>query len=181
MTRTEILKVLAEQDRAGRHVFTVHELAKLLYATDQTTALKATLQRMTRDGLLIRGAKGIYVNALSRHLGENTIELVAKQMRRGEYNYISLESALSAYGLISQIPVDRLTLMTTGRSGEYRTPFGVIEFVHTKRPLSVLLDSMIVRERPLRFATKAAALRDLRRVGRNTHLIDEQACNETEY
>ena len=98
---------------------------------------------MTRDGLLIRGSKRIYVYALSKHLGPNTIELVAKQMRRGEYNDISLESALSASGLISQIPIDRLTIMTTGRSGEYRTPFGVIAFTHTKRSLKVLLDSMI--------------------------------------
>ncbi len=34
----------------------------------------------------------------------------------GEYNYVSLESMLSEYGLISQIPIDRLTVMTTGRN-----------------------------------------------------------------
>lgn len=45
-----------------------------------------------------------------------SLELVA----RGEYNYISLESALSEYGIISQIPIDRLTIMTTGRKGEYK-------------------------------------------------------------
>ncbi|MDV7106381.1 hypothetical protein R3X26_18525 [Vibrio sp. TH_r3] len=31
---------------------------------------------------------------------------------------------LSDFGVISQIPVDRLTVMTTGRSGEFKTPLG---------------------------------------------------------
>ena len=57
-------------------------------------------------------------------------------MRRGEYSYISLETMLSEYGAISQVPIDRLTVMTTGRKGEYETPFGVIEFTHTKRKYS---------------------------------------------
>ncbi len=59
----------------------------------------------------------VYPFTLSRHKGGNTIEYVAKSLRRGEYNYISLESALSKYGVISQIPIDRLTVMTTGRKG----------------------------------------------------------------
>ncbi|PHM28446.1 hypothetical protein [Xenorhabdus budapestensis] len=62
-----------------------------------------------------------------------TAKDLAKAMRRGEYNYVSLESALSEYGAISQIPIDRLTVMTTGRKGTYKTPFGIIEFTHTKR------------------------------------------------
>ncbi len=41
-----------------------------------------------------------------------------------------LESALSEYGVISQIPIDRLTIMTTGRKGHYKTPYGTIEFTH---------------------------------------------------
>lgn len=54
-------------------------------------------------------------------------------MRFGEHNYVSLESALSEYGLIAQIPIDRLTIMTTGRSSTYKTSFGIIEYTHTKR------------------------------------------------
>ncbi len=115
--------------------------------------------------------------SLSLHKGADTLEEVAKTLRRGEYNYVSLESALSEYGIISQIPVGRITVVTTGRKGEYRTPYGIIEFTHTKRPLSEVLESMIDRQRPLRVATKEAALRDLRRVGRNTHLIDSEEAN----
>jgi len=83
------------------------------------------------------------------------MEHIAKALRRGEYNYVSLESILSEYGLISQIPMDRLTVMTTDRSGIYKTPYGVIELTHTKRPVADLLDSMQkVEGRPLRIATK---------------------------
>lgn len=92
----------------------------------------------------------------------------------GEYNYVSLESALSEYNAISQIPVDRLTVMTTGRKGEYHTAFGVIEFTHTKRSLDDILFSIRDVGRPLRMATPQAVWRDLIRVARNTHLVDEQ-------
>ncbi|WP_422139500.1 hypothetical protein [Endozoicomonas sp. ALC020] len=69
------------------------------------------------------------------------VQSIAIALRRGDYNYISLESALSEYGAISQIPVDRLTIMTTGRKGEYKTPFGVLEFTHTRRSVADILDS----------------------------------------
>jgi hypothetical protein len=97
---------------------------------------------------------------------------------RGFYNYISLESALSEAGAISQIPLDRLTVMTTGRKGEYRTPYGVIEFTHTKRPEMEILDHVYSAGRPLKMATLTTALRDLKRVGRNTHLLDWEMLNE---
>jgi len=48
----------------------------------------------------------------------------------------------------------------------------MIEFTHTKRPVTDILSSARNRGHPLRIATKEAALRDLKRVGRNTHLID---------
>ena len=83
----------------------------------------------------------------------HTLENVAKAMRRGEYNYVSLESALSEYGVISQIPM-RLTVMTTGRKGEVNTPFGTIEFTHTSRPIHDILDDIHDIGRPLRLAGK---------------------------
>ena len=67
--------------------------------------------------ILIRALNGVYVFALSRHLSTDTLELIARTARRGEYNYVSLESALSEYGIISQVPIDRLAIMTTGRKG----------------------------------------------------------------
>ncbi|MCY4301806.1 MAG: hypothetical protein OXC68_08745 [Aestuariivita sp.] len=62
--------------------------------------------------------------------------------------------------------------MTTGRSGLIKTPFGQIEFTHTKRNISNILNQTRDIDRPLRIATPNAAVRDLRRVGHNVHLID---------
>ena len=65
--------------------------------------------------------------------------------------------------------------MTTGRKGIYNTTYGVIEFTHTKRTVKNILESTSkVNERPLRMASKEAALRDLRRVGRNMNLINPE-------
>lgn len=68
--------------------------------------------------------------------------------------------------------------MTTGRAGIFETPFGRIEFIHTKRSVEDILDNTVDIGRPLRMATPQAAARDLRRVGRNVHLIDEEALEE---
>ncbi|PSJ36608.1 hypothetical protein C7I36_16485 [Zobellella taiwanensis] len=177
MHQSTAIQRLAVLDQQGRYVFTSRDLGKL-FPEDGERAFQASLQRLVKHGVLTRATKGIYVFTLSRHKGLHTLELIAKAMRRGEYNYVSLESALSEYGVISQIPIDRLTVMSTGRKGEYKTPFGVIEFTHTKRPVRDLLEHLHQVGRPLRLASKQVAYRDLKRVGRNTHLVDEEALNE---
>lgn len=69
--------------------------------------------------------------------------------------------------------------MTTGRSGEFKTPLGTIEFTHTKRnPINILENTSLVG-RPLRLATKQTAYRDLKRVGRNTHLVNDDALHNS--
>ncbi|BBM66921.1 hypothetical protein VA249_35670 [Vibrio alfacsensis] len=134
--------------------------------------MNETLKRLVKNQILERVARGIYLYALSKdRFSANTLEIIAKTLRRGEYSYVSLESALSEYGVISQIPVNRLTVMTTGRKGEYKTRYGVIEFTHTKKSVPDIIDSIRSVGRPLRIATQETAIRDLKRVGRNVHLI----------
>ena len=178
MHQIEAVRQLMRYDNEGTHVFTKKDLAKI-FREDRTHALDASLIRLVRSGVLRRAVKGVYVNALSPNQGPDTIEYVARAMRRGDYNYVSLESALSEYGVISQIPM-RLTVMTTGRRGEYNTPFGVIEFTHTARPTLDVINGMTDVGRPLKFATKQTAYRDLKRVRRNLHLIDESVLHEDE-
>lgn len=177
MRQSEAIRRLAEFDQRGRYVFATRDMAKV-FPEDTPRSREATLKRLVSARILERPSKGVYLYALSRNKGKDTLEMIAKTLRRGEYNYVSLESALSEYGVISQIPVGRLTVVTTGRKGEYKTPYGVIEFTHTKRSVSDILSSMKGRGRPLRVATKRVAVRDLRRVGRNTHLIDNEAVHE---
>jgi len=69
--------------------------------------------------------------------------------------------------------------MTTDASGSYNTPYGLIEFRHTKRPLVELIErTMLIEGRPMRIATKQAAVTDLMRAGRNTTMIDQDALND---
>ncbi len=174
MNRTIALKKFTEWDKQGRYVFTLADLNKI-FAEDSPKTLQAGLNRLVKDGLLARPVRGIYVFNFAHSQDSYTIEHIARALRRGEYNYVSLESALSEYGIISQIPIDRLTVMTTGRKGTYATPFGTIEFTHTKRQQQDILAGMVQTNRPLKIATPEYALRDLKRVGRNVHLVNEKA------
>ncbi|MBY5945995.1 type IV toxin-antitoxin system AbiEi family antitoxin [Photobacterium rosenbergii] len=165
---------LDEFDSKCYYVFHKRDLRRLFFE-DTDTAFKQSVSRLLKRGILERPAKSIYVYARSRHKGSRTIERIASLLRKYEYNYISLESALSQYGVISQIPIDRITIMTTGRKGIFKTTYGVIEFTHTKRSASNIINSTLKTDYPLRIAKVETAVRDLKRVGRNTHLIDMDA------
>ena len=172
MTREQAVRVLAMMDKKGKYVFTHHELTRL-FPEDAAKTFNEGLSRLVRAGILKRACRGIYVNEHAASVDSFLIEQIAKALRRGEYSYISLETILSEYGLISQVLIDRLTVMTTGRKGIYKTPYGVIEFTHTKRSVkNILLNTQLINKRPLRIAKKAAAIRDLKRVGRNLNLLN---------
>lgn len=178
MKKLQAIHIIRDFDKKGRFVFSKHDLSKLFPEDNQKT-LEEGLIRLVKAGLLVRACRGIYVNDFSQSKDSYVIEHVAKALRRGEYNYVSLESILSEYGVISQIPLDRLTVMTTGRKGTYQTPYGVIEFTHTKRSIADILNSINdVAGRPLRVASKQAAIRDLIRVGRNINLLHREDDDE---
>jgi len=170
----DALNVFRHWDTKGRHVFTKQQLAKL-FPADSPKTFTEGLSRLVKAGLLVRACRGVYVNPHAQSFDSYVVERIAKALRRGEYNYVSLESMLSEYGEISQIPIDRLTVMTTGRKGSYKTPYGVIEFTHTKRPLSDIISHIERAEkRPLRIAKREAAWRDLKRVGRNIQMVKKE-------
>lgn len=178
MNRTRAIEILRHWDKCGRYVFTRSQLARL-FPEDSPKTFTEGLQRLVKAGLLVRACRGIYVNPYSQSFDSRVIEHIARALRPGAYSYVSLESRLAEFGAISQIPVDRLTVMTTGRKGVYRTPYGVIEFTHTKRPIAdVLAGIRQVEARPLRIATKAAAWRDLKRVGRNVGMVNREALGD---
>lgn len=179
MLRTDAIRTFAEWSRQGRDVFTVSDL-RILFPDDREDALSEALRRLVKDGILIRAAKGIYVNAHGGQDRQRTLEKVASAFRRGEQIYISLETALSLYGVISQVPIDHLTLMTTGKKGRLKTPWGTIEMTHTARSVADVVRGTVKTDGPLRLASPATALRDLRRVGRNLHLVDMDEFEEAD-
>lgn len=174
MKKMELFRKLSELDRRGVHVLARRDIEKL-FPEEGEKAMEKSLQRMVADGLLQRVAKGLYVNPAATSKNRWIAEEIAKALRPGSMSYVSLESILSEYGVISQIPVNRMTVMTTGKSGLLETPYGTIEFTHTKRGAAEIVKrTLSVKGRPLRIATKRAAVRDLLRVGRNANMIDRR-------
>ncbi|CAN5399465.1 hypothetical protein BH11PSE9_BH11PSE9_27120 [soil metagenome] len=172
MKRMELIQRLAELDRRGVHVLAKRDIEKL-FPDEDAKAMDQSLGRMVADGLLQRVARGLYVNPAASSKNRWIAEEIARALRPGKLSYVSLESILSEYGVISQIPVDRITVMTTGASGLVETPYGTIEFTHTKRGVAAIVDrTLAAKGRPLRIATKDAAVRDLLRVGRNVNMMD---------
>ena len=180
MKTVDFVHKLAEQDRRGAYIFSTKAIQEL-FPGESENALKKSLRRLVERNLLVRMAKGLYMNPLAASKNSWAIEAVAKALRPNDFSYVSLESILSEYGVISQIPIDRITVMTTGAPGEFKTPLGVIEFTRTKRSRESLLERTLEdKRRPLRIASKMAAVQDLRRVGRNVNMIDESELEEEE-
>ena len=178
MKTKELTQKLADLDRWGAHVFARRDIEKM-FPEESGKAMDKSLQRMVADGVLLRVAKGFYVNPVARSKNRWIAEEIAKALRPGCMSYVSLESMLSEYGVISQIMVSRLTVMTTGRSGVVETPYGTIEFTHTKRMRSEILGrTMEAKGRPLRIATRQAAIRDLVRVGRNVNMMEPETLTD---
>lgn len=80
------------------------------------------LSRLADRNLVTHVAKGIYSNRLVR---DSAPEDFFKLLR--PHSYVSLESALSHWGLSTQSSV-ALTCVTTGKPKEYRTPEFTISF-----------------------------------------------------
>lgn len=175
MKRMELIQKLAALDRQGVYVLAKRDVEKL-FPDEGEKSLAQSLKRMVGDGLLQRVARGLYVNPAASSKNRWIGEEIAKALRPGQLSYLSLESILSEYGVISQIPVSRMTVMTTGASGLIETPYGVIEFTHTKRSMAEIIKrTLMPKGRPLRIATQEAAVRDLLRVGRNVNMMDLSA------
>ncbi len=95
---------------------------------------------------------------------------LASIIRPFDFSYLSLESVLSDAGWISQI-AQRYTLMSTGRSSVFYTPYCVLEFTHTSRKVrspEIVFD----RSRDIHVATPKRAYEDLRFTKRNLTMVE---------
>ncbi len=175
MKRRLLMEKLGEADRWGVWAFTPATFAALL-GNPAPNYLKLMMKRLADQGVLMRAARGVYVNRYARSMPSDVRAGLIRFLRPREISYVSLESKLSEVGAISQVATV-LTCMTTGSPGRFDTPWGAIEFTHTDRDIAFGTD-VHTRDDGLIEATVERSARDLRRVGRNVGLIDAEALAE---
>lgn len=171
---SRVLRSLADRDHC---VFAASDLAG---AVPDCGHLAVLLSRATKAGLLTRICRGIYFYPVPDYPAGNLLFHAAARLRAGEFNYLSLETVLSDDGVISQVPINWITLMSSGRShvvdcGDY----GHIEFVHTaQRPGDVRGELSFDPGRHLWRASVRQAMRDMRATRRSMDLVDEEVAHE---
>lgn len=173
MTKTEkLLAVFAETVKVGGGIHTTAELAFMM-GEPYAPAFTKFLADCAGKGVIRRVAKGVFESALTPPPPSTAIYKIIKKLRGSVLTYISLESQLSFTGDISQVVMDRVTVVTKGRSGTFSTPYGVIEFTHTKKPVDTIaphlyLDTDIGMYR----ADSNQAITDLKNCNRNVHMLE---------
>ena len=170
----ESLQVLADREHS---LFGVSDLAAVVPGCRQLPVL---LSRAVKAGILRRICKGIFLYPVQGYPLENLLFHTAARLRAGEFNYISLETVLSDAGVISQVPLQWITVRSSGRShivdcGEY----GNIEFIHTERRAEELAGELSYdAARHLWLASVRLALRDMKVARRGMDLVDQEAARE---
>ncbi|GAA0227013.1 type IV toxin-antitoxin system AbiEi family antitoxin [Marinomonas primoryensis] len=170
--KEKLLSVLSHATKAGGGVHTATEIAFML-GEKHTPSFTKFLTDCVQKGVLRRVATGIFESTITPPDGSTAIYKIVNKLRGDVLNYISLESQLSYTGDISQIVMDRLTVMTKGRSGIFSTPYGVIEFTHTKKTIesiapNIYFDSDIKMYR----ARTSQAIVDLKNCNRNLQMLE---------
>jgi len=173
---TRILDDLADEEH---HLFTLSDLQGAL-PDSNPGAFRALVARAEKAGLLRRICHGLYLYPRVHDNNGLILYHAAARLRANELNYISLESALSDAGVISQIPMNWITLMSSGRSQIIECgDFGTIEFIHTKKRAADLSEQLSYDPRcHLWRANIALAIKDMKATRRSLDLIDWEAVNE---
>jgi len=176
----ELIRSLRNFADAKARVFALSDLRALLPEHGEG-AFKSVVTRLERRGDLTRVCRGVYILPDSTLRGSDLLGHTAASLRAGFFNYLSLETVLSEAGVISQIPVSRLTLMSSGRSGVTACgKYGSIEFVHTRRKAEELTPLLTYDPQfHLWRASVPLALRDMRATRRDTGLVNQEAANES--
>jgi predicted transcriptional regulator of viral defense system len=173
-------QVLARLADAEHYLFGAADLQAAVAGADRRS-LAVLLSRAEKTGLLRRVCRGIYLYPRVDYPRGRVLFHAAARLRAETFNYISLETALSDAGIVSQVPIDRITVMSSGRTNTVSCgAFGTIEFVHTaRRPED--LAGRLTYDRACRLwrARPALALQDMQRTRRSTrNLIDRRAAHE---
>ena len=152
---------------------------KALFPELSNGAYRTLFSRAASSDVLMRVARGIYMRKGLNYSGL-TLFHIAAFMRPECFNYISLETALSDVGVISQIPFSWITVMSSGRSNKINCgEYGTIEFVHTEKKPNNIRDNLVYDDRcNLWRASVKLALRDMKDAHRDMDLVDWEVVDE---
>lgn len=169
---------LTEHANSNRGIYSFKDM-RALYPELSDIAFKTLLSRSVSSGHLIKVCRGIYLSKYSTPDGL-TLFHTASMLRANDFNYISLETALSDAGIISQIPLNTITIMSSGRSNIIDCgQFGKIEFIHTTQKPDQIMNQLQYDDNcGLWRANVALALRDMRATHRSIDLLDKDTLNE---
>lgn len=165
---------------AKQYLFSPDDLRALLPKISDS-AFKTLLSRAVRGGYLARVCRGLYLYDRVDYPRGLVLFHAAARLRADTFNYISLETALSDAGVISQIPINWITLMSSGRSSTISCgTWGTIEFVHTSKGPDAVANQLFYDQRyHLWRASVGLAVQDMRATRRNMDLIDWSIVNES--
>jgi predicted transcriptional regulator of viral defense system len=180
MQPIKLLHNWIEKNANNEHyLFTLQDL-RALFPDLSNVAFKTLLSRSDDAGYLMRVCRGIYICIKAVPPSGLLLFHIAALLRANEFNYISFETVLSDVGIISQIPMNWITIMSSGRSNKISCgAFGTIEFIHTKKQPTDIIDQLTY-DRNCRMwrASAALAIKDMKATHRNCDLIDWDIANE---
>src|SRR3989339_1507785 len=162
-----------------RYLFVLQDLHVLLPHLNDV-AFKTFMTRAVTSGYLDRFCRGLYAYKAATYSQGLLLFHAAAYLRSDQFNYISLETALSDAGVISQIPINYISIMTSGRSNKIDCgKFGSIEFIHTEqKPTDIMNELVYDADCRLWRAMVPLAIKDMKRVRRNIDLIDWDVADE---
>lgn len=160
-------------------LFTIADLRKILPDLS-VSAFKTLLSRAASEGHFTRICRGLYLYEKANPDRGLILAHAVNKLRPLDLNYLSLESALSDAGVISQIPINRLMIMTSSRSSVIDCgQWGSIEFIHTNQHPNELIGQLKYDTNYQMWrATVRQALRDMKATRRSQDLIDWNAADE---
>jgi len=176
---TRIISTLNDLADKDRCLFTLSDLRGIL-PEPRAGAFKTILCRAVKKGVLKRVCRGLYLYPQPDCEQGLMLFHAAARLRAGEFNYISLETVLSDAGVISQAPMNWITIMSSGRRNTIRCgEWGTIEFVHTCRKPAELRDNLTYDARcRIWRASVSLAIRDMRLTRRTLDLVNQEVASE---
>jgi predicted transcriptional regulator of viral defense system len=136
----------------------VFDSSFLLAGKVEPKLVRIQLSRWLKNGKILQIRRGLYSLAPPYQKKQPHPFLIANHLHKA--SYVSLQSALSYYGLIPEV-VNVTTSVSTGRPERISTPLGIYDFRHLKTELLFGYRLLNLGEQLAFVATPEKALLDL--------------------